>query len=523
MDADVLVVGAGPVGQAVAATLGNAGLRVVLLEAGDRKPSNRATLPAAGEVVGDDRYGLLEWKVTRALGGTSWQWAIDMPGVGVGVRYCVLEQAVIERRIDGLPVWPIGMDDLEPLYERALDIVGVPGHLKHLVAERESAIDGMKGGQYAFGDRAVFHGSTALKRVGPGVQVRMNATVVALHPDPVRPGALAGVDVRDAAGQVHTVTARAVVLATNTFEAVRLVLLARPEMTSLQRNECVGSGLMDRPRLGGMLHLVSSPPAGFAALAMHDVDGVASMDRLCTPDPLVRSGASSIGLILVPEFGVMRLRRRAERLSHGALVSLPRRVEGVATQRFGKRVGGWIVDASTRSYRWRAALHRRGVASNFDLEWAHWAGREWRRATDWRVTAIVEQLPDHRNRIELSDAVDNHGTPMPRVRWGAPMSVDAIRPSLDHASAATAAANLGTLGWNDEYDAVTSHHMMGGLPFGTDSTTSACDPSGLVRGTSNLFAAGSCLFPTSGHSNPTLTAVALGIHVAQEIRRTLSG
>ncbi len=69
----------------------------------------------------------------------------------------------------------------------------------------------------------------------------------------------------------------------------------------------------------------------------------------------------------------------------------------------------------------------------------------------------------------------------------------------------------------------SSHHMAGTLAFGDDPRTSATDRDGRVRGTHNVFAAGACLFPTTGHANPTVGAVALGLHVAAAASRLVRG
>jgi choline dehydrogenase-like flavoprotein len=60
-------------------------------------------------------------------------------------------------------------------------------------------------------------------------------------------------------------------------------------------------------------------------------------------------------------------------------------------------------------------------------------------------------------------------------------------------------------------------HIMGTLRFGTDPTTSVCDPTGRFHDVGNLYAADGSLFPTSSGYNPTLTIATLATYVAAEM------
>ena len=62
-----------------------------------------------------------------------------------------------------------------------------------------------------------------------------------------------------------------------------------------------------------------------------------------------------------------------------------------------------------------------------------------------------------------------------------------------------------------------SPHVMGTLRFGTDPTTSVCDPTGRFHDVGNLYASDGALFPTSSGYNPTMTIVALALRVAAAI------
>ncbi|WP_257819422.1 GMC family oxidoreductase [Phenylobacterium sp. J367] len=50
--------------------------------------------------------------------------------------------------------------------------------------------------------------------------------------------------------------------------------------------------------------------------------------------------------------------------------------------------------------------------------------------------------------------------------------------------------------------------------------TGMIDPNGRVHGISNLYVAGSSVFPTAGWANPTLTIMALSLPLAHHLARS---
>jgi choline dehydrogenase-like flavoprotein len=61
---------------------------------------------------------------------------------------------------------------------------------------------------------------------------------------------------------------------------------------------------------------------------------------------------------------------------------------------------------------------------------------------------------------------------------------------------------------------------MGTTRMGDDASTSVIDGQCQVWGTKNLFIAGSSVFPTSSHANPTQMIVALAIRLADRLKRS---
>ena len=62
-----------------------------------------------------------------------------------------------------------------------------------------------------------------------------------------------------------------------------------------------------------------------------------------------------------------------------------------------------------------------------------------------------------------------------------------------------------------------SHHM-GTTRMSATPSTGVVDPDCRVFGVRNLYIAGSSVFPSAGHANPTLTVVALSLRLAEHLR-----
>ena len=63
-----------------------------------------------------------------------------------------------------------------------------------------------------------------------------------------------------------------------------------------------------------------------------------------------------------------------------------------------------------------------------------------------------------------------------------------------------------------------SWHHMGTTRMATSPREGVVDANCRVHGMRNFFVAGSSVFPTSGHANPTLTIVALALRLADHLQ-----
>ncbi|WP_375400952.1 GMC oxidoreductase [uncultured Amnibacterium sp.] len=140
----------------------------------------------------------------------------------------------------------------------------------------------------------------------------------------------------------------------------------------------------------------------------------------------------------------------------------------------------------------------------------------------------AEHLPHADSRVVLSERRDRFGTPLLETEidfhradfetveafheaMEAFLGRQGYRAGRSPAAATRAVASDMVGGFNSN-----AHHI-GTARMGTDIATSVVDPDCRVHGSANLFVAGSAVFPTSGHANPTLSIVALSYRLAEHL------
>ena len=147
------------------------------------------------------------------------------------------------------------------------------------------------------------------------------------------------------------------------------------------------------------------------------------------------------------------------------------------------------------------------------------AGRPFYR---YLSTIRTEMLPSASNRVFLTGDRDRTGLYTPAARL--------VLDARDFLNGETTVRLLGeTLIQRSKgrvrvfnsriyHDVTGGGHLMGTTRMGTSPSNSVVDANGQVHGYSNLFVAGSSLFPTSGYANPTLTIVALALRLADRLK-----
>ncbi len=137
--------------------------------------------------------------------------------------------------------------------------------------------------------------------------------------------------------------------------------------------------------------------------------------------------------------------------------------------------------------------------------------------------AICEDLPEAHNRVTLDPALkDLHGIPAPRIDYT--LSANSRR-MLDFSVARGTEILRAAGAYAVEHEAPIARggwHLMGTARMGTDPERSVVNAWGRSHDVKNLFIVDGSLFVTSAGVNPTPTIQALALYVADQIKQRLA-
>jgi choline dehydrogenase-like flavoprotein len=492
--ADCCIVGSGPAGLTVARELAGSGLSVLLLESGGVETDPVADALNATESVGARREPDGPEKRSRVLGGTSLTWSgrsVVFDPIDFDVRPWVPHSG-----------WPISRASLAGYFERSKEHLGAPvadnddPDFVRLVTAGTPTPDAAVLEPYAWalsrdaadpGDSMRF-GPRALREAMPGVRALIHATVVGieLRPDGSRVESLTVATSGDAR---RTVRATVFVLAGGAIENARLLLAARVGNDSDQ----VGRYLMDHLR---------GPVATFAPSAH------GRLQRLYGNRTLPGGGTATPGFALSPQA------QERESLTNCAAWIFPTKS---SADPFTRLAGARRAPVAALS---AAARHPAML-----LEGAYRIGLRHRapvRLLDaLELHAIVEQRPDPDSRVLLADRHDALGVPIPRIDWRvSEQETRTVARTRDIVVDLLRGAGLPTptllplFHEDGSFVLPDVAHPMGTTRMSARPEDGVVDVDSAVHGIPNLLIAGSSVFPTGGHANPTQLIVALAVRVA---------
>ena len=529
---DVCVVGAGPVGIAVVESLTAAGLDVVLLDSGG--PEHDADANDLGE-AGEIAFGTVtRLGHTRRLGGNAHAWQIRTGPTHRGVRLLPLAGVDLEAWPgDPASAWPMPAGELAAYLVRAQEWFRLPPGPSDLAAwltadDDPAALlddDTVRSSAFLFADGGALAERAVPTLEASTVRCYHHATALEVLTDDA--GAVAtGVRFASGPGREGTVRARTVVVASGGLGSTQLLLASdRVHPGGLgNHHDQLGRHFMDHLLLvGGRLWpAVPGDVARRAPFDLRVVDGVPVMGHLALTDEAVRAGGlAGLSMLLFPRTDAhARERALSDRQQDGVHAAFAIREALLRRHRpergaFGRALRG-LDGVVARA--WQGSQHPRS-----SLGRGGWSAGDTSALTYFDVVHQAEQAPHGDNRVTLSDVRDRLGQRRIRIDWRwHDEDAAAVRRSQEAFAAALARSGWGRyepaeVDGRPVVDSSSSHHFMGTTRMSVLPTDGVVDPDCAVHGVPNLYVASSSTFPRGGYANVTLTAVALGLRIADRV------
>ncbi len=515
LEADICIVGTGPAGATLMRELAGTRLRVIVVESGEADSASFADSLNEIENIGVARTLDQTIVRNRILGGTSLLWS---------GRCAYLDEIDYKERA-WVPHsgWPFGPEEMAPYFARSAGHLGLglTGDFSHegfwelaRRARPAAPLDAkrlrpffwqfsrLRGPQepVRFGPRILS------ERNAPNLRVLTGATALHINTDAAA-SVLHSLEVAAHDDRRWTIKMRKLVLCAGGIENARLLLNSSRVCAQGVGNthDVVGRFLMDHPR-GGV--------AKFDHTKARTLDTHFGFHTVRTQDG---TNLFCQGLRLSPDVQESEgLLNCAVWLSELVAPNDP----WTAVKRIASGRAEWRRDA--RAVVASPILMARGLDRMWRL-----GGGPIRKLDGLELNCIVEQRPDPDSRVLLAERVDGHGMRLPRLDWRInEQEQHTVRRTVRLVADALQAVGIAPphlADWVARGDGFgpgfgdVAHHI-GTTRMSGDARRGVVDANCEVHGLSGLFLAGSSVFPTASHANPTQMIVALAIRLADHLK-----
>ncbi|NEQ22832.1 MAG: GMC family oxidoreductase [Microcoleus sp. SIO2G3] len=560
IETDVCIVGAGPAGIAVARELMGQNFRVCLLETGGLEPDAeiQSLAAAEGNTIGDAYPGAIHMR-HRQFGGTSYPWNIKIGGNRRGVRYVPLDSIDFEKR-DGVPYsgWPFDKSHLDPFYERAQTFcqLGPYAYAPEDWEDENSPRLPFTGNRittkmFQCGPRDIYPDDYRKElEQASNITIYLHSTAVELETDD-EAKTVKRVRVACLQGTQFWVSAKQFILSMGGIENARLLLLSdKVQKNGLgNQHDLVGRFLMDHPMVrGGFLY--PSSPKIFNSTALYDLrelKGTSVIGKLSLSDEVLRrEKLLNITAALFPRTNRHKINLlraifpngknyRSEAVSSAQALLEAARQKKIPRDLF-KHLGNMITGLDDLLFfEWRKKPRLGWLFSLFDapgygFDLGGWSDLPHPEKTFgvFEVAHQTEQAPDPDNRVTLGTELDRLGCRKVKLYWRwTDTDLNSIKRAQEIFAEEIARAGLGTFKIARDKGSpvpitLSTHHHMGTTRMHVDPKQGVVDPNCQVHSVSNLFMAGSSVFPTGSFANPNLTIIAMSIRLADHIKKVMN-
>lgn len=456
---DVVVVGAGAAGITITRELARLGHHVALVEAGDYEFSERSQEIYKARSIGDPYFDLDVARL-RFFGGTTNHWT----------GYCrTFEVEDFERDYLGEEFkWPIKNDQLKPYLKTACNILEISDVFNDKIIT-QSDIERF---EIKFSPAVRFRDKYYNEIVNnPKIHLFLNANLTDVL---LVNNRVTEIKINSYTNVAVNIKAKKYIFAMGGIENSRYLLYFYKKYGNnfISNNFALGKYWMEHP------HFI----LGEAIIDEKKVDGK----------------FYSISANTQKKLGILNCGIRVEKLDYSATKSLIKDVSCLApnlAKSFGKLLNKRIIC---------------GV----------------------RLVGVWEQSPNKNNRIILDTKLDRFGIPKPILKWKKNTidrkTIVKTIEKFNHWLLDIDGGRIKLDDWimNDnnypDNGLIAGCHHMGGTRMHENPRLGVVNKNCRVYGSENLYMAGSSVFTTGGHNNPTLPIIQLSLRLANHLHKKLS-
>ncbi len=501
-----VVVGAGAVGLLFATYLSRQGKEVIVLETGGRSYSAASQALNTSVISGRSHEGVTSGRA-RVLGGTSTLW---------GGQLIAFDKIDLEPRPWlGLAGWPIDRDELSPYYSKVARLLGLDStssddeavwqEIKLKSPDLDPDFSVILTRWLKEPNLARYFSEDLENSRTLNVLLHAQCTGFRFNEDG---SALTAVSIASPGGRIAEIKADNVILATGTIEASRLMLATAREAAPWKDNPWVGRCFQDHlDARSAKVHIKDKR-------AFHDkfdnivVRGFKYQPKIRSKGSFQKANATTnIAASFVADSDISehiaKLKIAIRSIMRGAkpdnLGDLFKSIKGASSV--------WL------------PLVLRYLRDNRVMQVAD---------RGLYLVTHCEQIPIAASRISLSETEhDAFGMPLVDLDWQVDgREVEGVRHFVQELGTILEAQGLATLeidprlerGGGDFLEVCQdTNHQCGGLRMAASSNDGVTDANSKVHGCDNLYVAGAAVFPSSSFANPTFTAMALAVRLAEHL------
>lgn len=506
-DYDICIIGAGPAGISIAREFANSSTKVVVLESGGLWLEDDIEALNTLIVTGHD-YPPVGSRL-RLFGGAANHWG--------GHCAPMTEGSLRKRDWIEYSGWPFGIEELNPYYERAHEVIEIgPYDYRSEPAAERLGLDLLP-----FDPKIVksqvsrYHAQNFGPRyadeldAAANITVFLYATATSINLDEYK-RSVSDVEVATLSGNRFNVRAKMFVVATGGIENARLLLLSDRDMPQGlgNQNDLVGRFFMD--------HIVYDN--GLILPSNQELEAV----KFYAQENYFEANYDVRGHLILSDAVLEKLRIPEYRVE--LQTGFSRRY--FSSVRSSANFRRFLLSLDTDFVSLDDVLT---ILKDLRSPLKYIAGDEGAPFV-YGFMNHVEQTPNPDSRITLSDETDALGQRMTKLHWVMrDLDIEGIVKSQHVIAREVGRSEIGRMNvyLPDEIDLISTgvrgvKHHIGTTRMNPDPKLGVVDANCRIHGVENIFIAGSSVFPTAGYPNPTLTLTALAIRLSDHLKNELA-